>query len=97
MINIKEAFEKFSGSDYLKFDRVENKISKRPDLCAMLYLENLVEGKQRDMISAARHHEIWLDVDCDKLSEVATEDDILYLTRCGVRYCPESESLAFFV
>ena len=95
MIDLKETFEK-CDDDYRKFDRVENKLHSRPDLCAFLLLDKLMPRAGRDMVYAAEHDEIYLDVDCEKLAEVATENDILTLTRCGVRYNSETESLAMF-
>jgi hypothetical protein len=48
-------------------------------------------------VTAAEHDEIWLDVDCERLAEIATEVDILYLVRCGVRYDEYNKSLQMFV
>ena len=39
-----------------------------------------------DMVTAAEHDEIYLGVDCEELAKVATEEDLLDLIRCGVRY-----------
>lgn len=94
MIDLKETFEKFND-DYIKFKRVANPLHHRPDICAFLLLDKLVPGNG-DMVAAAEHDEIYLDTDCDKLAEVATEDDILTLVRCGVRYDRETSGLAMF-
>ena len=94
MLNLAEVFEKFDD-DYIKFERIENKLSGRPDLHAFLLLDKLMPGT-RDMVSAAEHDEIYLDVDCEKLAEVASEHDILALTRCGVRYDEDTDSLCMF-
>jgi len=83
-------------SEHLEFDRIECPASKRPDLCAFMKLDSLLGG-ERDLISAAEHDEIWLDVDIDRLNEVATHDDIIFLIRCGVRHCRDVDSLAMFV
>lgn len=96
MIDLYEAFETHDRQ-YGKFDQIENPAHSRPDLCAFLLLDQLVPGAGRDMISAAEHDEIFLDVDCDKLAEVATDADILTLTRCGVRYDASFGCLAMFV
>lgn len=96
MIDDMEAsFKKFSD-EYLNFERIENPPCKRPDICAFLLLDKLVP-KTGDMVTAAEHDEIFLETSCETLAEVATEDDILYLTRCGVRYDSELNSLAMFV
>lgn len=96
MIDLKLAFEKFSGN-YQRFEKVANKLNHRPDLNAFLLLDKLVPGADRDLVSSASHDEIWLDVDCELLAEVAIEDDIHTLVCCGVRYDDDSESLAMFV
>lgn len=94
-INLDEAFEAAEG-EYLKFERVENNLSGRPDLHAFLLLEKLLPGGDRDLICASEHDEYWLDVDCEKLAEVATQDDINNLSRCGVRFDRDIESLCLF-
>lgn len=95
MIDVEATFEKFDETnEYGKFDRIENKRSKRPDLHAFLLLDSLVPG-EGDMVSAAEHDEIFLDTEVEKLAKVATEADILELVRCGVRYS-EYDCLAMF-
>ena len=96
MIDLAETFEKYAD-EYIKFDRVENPAHARPDICAFIVLDQLLPNAGRDMVCAAEHDEIWLDVDCEKLAEVATDADILLLTRCGVRYDDGIDSLAMFV
>jgi len=96
MIDLKQAFEA-ARDEYIQFDRIEKPLHPRPDLCAFLRLHELVPGKSHDMVAAAEHDEIYLDVEPDKLAEVATQEDIVYLTRCGVRYDTSLDSLAMFV
>lgn len=93
MLDLEETFEKYED-EYLEFDRVKNKLHPRPDLCAFLLLDKLLPNDGCDMVCGAGHDEIYLDADTDKLAEVATEEDILTLTRCGVRY--ETDGLAMF-
>lgn len=95
MLDLKEIFDKYHD-DFLKFGRVEGGPHSRPDLCAFLLLDRLLPNPGQDMVCAAEHDEIFLDADCDRLSEVATEDDILMLVRCGVRYDEGTEGLAMF-
>lgn len=95
MLNLKEAFDACDG-DYIKFERIESKPSQSPDLCAFLLLDKLVPGAS-DIVAAAEHDEIYLGVDCEKLAAVATQDDIVYLARCGVRYEEDFDSLCMFV
>lgn len=90
----KEQYAKYSDAEFLKFDRVENKLSKRPDLHAFNLLDRLLPGTG-DMVTSAEHDEIWLDIDTEELAKVATEEQIIELIRCGVRY--DNGMLAMFV
>lgn len=77
-----EIFVKYD-KEFLKFDKIENKLSNRPDLHAFLLLDKLVPGDS-DIVSAAEHDQIWLVTDVNKLVEVITEEQIVELVRCGV-------------
>ncbi len=90
-----EQYEKYND-EFLKFDRVENKTSKRADLHAFNLLDKLVPG-DCDIVCSAEHDEIWLDVRPEELSKVATEEQIIELIRCGVRYDTGTDSLALLV
>lgn len=97
MIDLETEFEKHND-DYNKFDRVVNPLYHRPDVSAFLLLDKLVPARPgHDMVVYAGHDEIWLDVDTEELAKVATSEDILTLTRCGVRYDSSNDSLAMFV
>lgn len=87
-------FEKHSG-EFLKFDAIENKRSNRPDLHAFILLDSILPGTG-DMIECSEHDEIMLSIDCDKLLKVITEDQIIELYRCGVRYNSEYNSLTMY-
>lgn len=93
-----ELIELFEANDgeFLQFERIDNPLHKRPDLCAFLRLDELVPGN-RDMVSAAEHDEIYLEIDLDKLADVATADDVIYLQRCGIRLDDYNGGLAMFV
>ncbi len=74
----------------------------RPDICAMIYLHEKFggyvddeDGTSRDAVCSAEHDQIWLDWEPGKFD--ITEDDALYLTRCGVRYDSSTSSFAMFV
>jgi hypothetical protein len=47
-----------------------------------------------DMISGASHDEVVLSIDVEKLAAAATEELVIELSRCGVRY--DTETLGFF-
>lgn len=92
-----EFFDSEECSDeFLKFDRVENKRSSRPDIHAFILLNEMFPGT-RDMISAAEHDAIYLDIDVEKFKEKATDEQIIELTRCGVIYDSETDSLQMLV
>lgn len=96
MIDVAHAFHQFRDDEFLHFDRIENPPSKRRDLCAFILLDKLVPSAL-DIIGYAKHEEIVLEVDPYQLAQVATEDDIRYLVRCGVRYDETEECLEMFV
>lgn len=81
---LEELFEKYEG-EFLEFDRVENKLSKRADLHAFILLDKLVPGEE-DMIISAEHDEYVLSIDAACLAKVATEEDVIDLIRCGVSF-----------
>lgn len=87
------------GEEYIKFERVEPKRSRRPDLHAFLLLDELVppEREHQDIVGAAEHDQIYLSVSPEALAAVATRDQIVELSRCGVRYDEDIDSLCMFV
>ena len=91
----REQYKKYND-EFLNFDRVENKTSQRADLHAFNLLDKLMPAT-RDIVCCAEHDEIWLDVEPEELSKVATEEQIIELIRCGVRYDIGTDSLAMFV
>lgn len=98
MINLKDVFEKYSD-EYLEFSLidVDKRLSVRLDMHAFLLLDKILPPteKTRGMVSFASHDNIALDVDCESLSKLATEENIRDLCRCGVRY--EDGYLQMFV
>lgn len=100
MIDVKELFEKHDG-EYIKFDRIRNPPSSCPDLCAMLYMSHFLTMRQKEknfnMLSHTSHDVVFFCVDVDYFSEVATEEDVIYLLRCGVGYDSSGEGLFMFM
>lgn len=90
------AFENCNDDEFLKFDRVTDRLSNRPDLHAFLLLERLCPGAG-DMVSAAEHDQIWLDVDKDKFVTTVTESDVITLSRCGILWDNDMQALYSFV
>ena len=95
MIDVQAEFEALDD-EFLEFEKIENPLHPRPDICAFLKLHELCP-RDLDMVSAAEHDQIFLDVSPEELGKVATHEDIVFLNRCGVRYCNETDSLAMFV
>jgi hypothetical protein len=89
-------FFKDHDDEFLKFDRIENKLSNRPDLHGFLLLDKLVPGNS-DMVSNAGHDEIFLETNIRELLKVATEADLIDIHRCGILYDEEFECLYSFV
>lgn len=89
-----ELFDRHSD-EYLAFNQVKNKRSRRPDLHAMLVLDALFPGTTC-MVSAAEHDEFFLGVGAEELASVATDELVIELTRCGLRYDTSCDALGFF-
>jgi len=94
-INLAATFEKFDD-EHIKFERIENPLHPRPDICAFLLLDRLCPNPGRDIVCASEHDEFFIDVSAEKLAEVASEDDVLTLVRCGVRFSDEYDCLCMF-
>lgn len=91
-----ELFEKFSH-EYIKFERIpeDDRRHPYPDICAMIYLHEKFGGGGFRAVCSAEHDEIWLDWDPGEID--MTEEDALYLTRCGVRYVASDGMFGMFV
>jgi hypothetical protein len=91
---LSEWFNKHN-SEYLKFERipVDEDYCCKKDLSAFNYLHRRFGGGE-NIIDGAGHDVIYLSV--KGLSKL-TEFDVLYLTRCGVLYDQELDSLFMFV
>lgn len=101
-MELKDRFEAVN-EEHHKFDRIpkRDRPSRRADLCAFIRLDKLVPepaaGYGADaMISCSEHEEIYLGIDPEALNKVATDEDILYLVRCGVFYDTSVDSLSMF-
>lgn len=94
--SMRERWGRVSGDEYMKFEKVESKRSRRPDLHAFMMLDELFPdgGDCLDLICSASHDEFWLDVTDDQI-ESLTDEQIIELARCGVR-CDSDGGLCFF-
>lgn len=93
-MTLEEMFEKHHD-EFLKFYQIEHKRSNRPDLNAFILLDSILPGTG-DMIECSEHDEIMLSIDCDALANVITEEQVIELYRCGVRYNSEYDSLTMY-
>lgn len=89
MIDLKEVFDKYDD-EYLREG------AHPRDLAAFNKLNALCPGRG-DIVACAEHDEIWLNTDCEKLAEVASEEDVRELRRLGVMYDEGTDSLHMFV
>lgn len=80
-----DLFEKHLEGEFLKFERIDNKLSGRRDIHAFILLDSLVP-RDKDIVTAAEHDQIWLDVEPNELAPHITETQIIDLLRCGVFY-----------
>ena len=93
--NLQQFFDDHED-DFLEFDLIQDKLSNRPDLHAFLLLDKLVPGSG-DIVGSATHDEIFLSTDVEELLKVATEDQLIELSRCGIFYNEEYECLMSYV
>lgn len=86
MLNLKEEFDKASWGSKVRISQF--------DIFSFLisYM-----GDGIDIISAAEHDEIFLNVDLDALAKLATEKDIEFLASGGVFYSETDECLKMFI
>lgn len=96
-MDLHEMFEKHS-EEHLKFELIPIAERRHPEhrLCGMIYLYEKLDPKPRySIISGSGHDIIWLDLGSSGGSNL-TEDDVVYLWRCGIHYDGESDGLAMF-
>lgn len=79
-------------------ERIEKPLHRRPDLCAFLMLDSVSDESAvgRDLISAAEHDVIFLDVDPDAIAAKLSDDQLRDLVRCGIRYDSDNDYLSMF-
>lgn len=89
MLSLKELFLKHD-KEYHKFDRVLNKRHPAADIHVFLLLYELCPPKNpgviSGIISAVGYEEFWIATDAEEFAEKATEEHVIELIRCGVRY-----------
>jgi hypothetical protein len=92
-----ERWKEVTDGEYLKFDRIpeSERLSSFKDICAFLYLERKFgpSPNNSDMVSYAQHDIFYLCYTYEQLEEL-TDEDAIFLSRCGCDSC--DDSLAFF-
>ena len=97
-MEIETLFDKFCqfNNEYGEFERIEKPLHRRPDITAFLLIDSLTAGPARDMIMAAEHDVIYLDVTPEALAAAnPTDEEIKTLIRCGVRV--DADEVSMFV
>lgn len=89
--DIEKLFKKHHA-EFLQFDRIQVKLSNRPDLHAFMLLDKIQPGTQ-DIVSAAAHDEFYLE---GRPEAIENEEQVIDLLRCGVRYDSHLDCLAMF-
>lgn len=84
------------NDEYIKFDRVQNPLSARPDMHAFRVLEGLDPEYVEDMVAAAEHDEIYLGVDPEVVAAGITREGVIDLIRCGVRWDSSNDGFSMF-
>lgn len=87
------------NDDFIEFENIpeSERPFSSPDLCAWALLDRKFPTDcKADMVSSAEHDQIWLRIKRHEIAQL-TDDDILYLTRCGVMYDDDVEVLSMFV
>jgi hypothetical protein len=94
-VDLADAFDKYQD-EYQEFARIEEPLHRRRDICAMMLLDQLAPGETGSgIISGAEDEAVMLDIDCTKLADVITEEDVITLLRCGVGYDEEYGCLVY--
>ena len=90
-MSIEEQFKKFGDEEFMKFECINNPQFKTPKLCGLVALEKLV-GNKIDF--AAEHDKVW----CAKCNRDLTlsDEEVIYLLRCGILWDDEFEGFFFF-
>lgn len=91
---IEEILDKHDD-EYLKFERIpiEDRLHENKQLCGLLYVYKLMEDPTKFSLEAG-HDVIWV---ChpDWIREL-TDEDAIYLQRCGIHYSSEYDCLSMF-
>lgn len=90
-------WEKHRENEAEQFLRIEYPPFRQRDLCGLVKFAKILKSDRAFILSGARRTRAWLSGSVDQLAAVSTEDDIIYLLRCGVCYDKHQEQLYMFV
>jgi len=88
---IQESFKKYN-EHFGKFNEIENKFHFNKKLCAMLKIASYFEKNPSEFVFDTRDGEMFLPV-----SPCITDEDVLYLVRCGVWFDFVQDSFCILV
>lgn len=93
--SIKVRFDKFDSESH-KFERIPEAERLHPNqrLCVFMKVASLMSDPEKFEVFA--EHDIIGMPNDDEFKSPITDDDILYLVRCGVRWSTEFDCLAMF-
>lgn len=91
-----ERWERVGGEEYLDFDKIPDSEKLHPSrtFCALLKIASLMKDSSR-FDYEANHDIIWLPSE-DEYNHPLTDEEILYLVRCGIHWDDENDCPADF-
>lgn len=92
-----DLFEK-QNKEYLQFANVIVRFCNRPDLHAMILLNEIADDDCSDIVCRApdTYNEFAFRLDVDNIAANITEEQIIDLIRCGVMYDKQHNILTMF-
>lgn len=94
-MTIEELFEKHQD-EFLQYERDYSLKDKAKDVTLFNMLSDKIPP-HKDLIIGAWYEEIFFDVDLDDFVTFFSEEEIVRMIRCGLRYDSERECLCMFV
>lgn len=83
-MTLKDRFAKYKDQ-YQRFDLEPNPLFTRPETVAFWMLTTLQPSTERkNLIASIGYEMLFLDIDCEKLNSVITDEQIQTLVRCGI-------------
>lgn len=80
-----------------RWEAITPKHSQRKDIHAFVTLDKLIPADSGDLIAWAGHDEISLEPSLEEIAPLLTEDIILDLLACGVRFEVGEDCMKMFI